>query len=236
MAPRDGVVGAIACRAAPRGGAKGAVPLHYLLRRCFWSHPPDTFPMRNLLCLLAALALVAGCEKNPTEPLPGETSFTFEYRLGADAWQTFSVTGQQPDGTPLGTRGNWVFTAGTVPTVITYPQQPSGSGGWITFLAYLPTVATIDSVFLGSEAAMTCPGPNSPCMQTWFRIENAAGATLEQCVIADGMMHITRRTAQWLSGDFSGTGTCSGGGATRAFQVRNGEFDVGLPAPESAPG
>jgi hypothetical protein len=173
------------------------------------------------------------------EPEPSTTSFSFSYRLGNEASRSFSVRGQQPVGMQFSTIGAWVFTgSGGVPhtTLIVRPYQQT-STGWLSLITYVPNRAGIDSVFLGDPAAGTCPGPRSPCTQAVFRAESSAGAVLETCPIVDGKLVITRRTAEWISGEIQGTGTCTpfGGGATRAFVLQNGTFDIALPPPGAPP-
>lgn len=193
--------------------------------------------MRIPLCLLAAVLLLASCE-NPAGSAPTETSFTFDYRMGTDAWQSFSARGQQQPLTPLNARGHWVFTGGAPPTLYVQPLQPTSSGGWASLLVYVPHTASIDSIHLGTVVAgSSCTGQRNPCTQAIFRVESAAGSVVETCIIVNGMMHITRRTSQWVSGELSGVGTCAAAaGGTRVFVLEDGEFDVALPAPQAAPG
>ena len=191
------------------------------------------FPLR----LLAAVLLLASCDRSPVDSEPDETSFTFSYRLGTAAWQSFSARGQQPPGTSLSARGPWVFTGGVPPysTLVVNALQQTGSG-WLNLWTYVPNTAAIDSVFLGDADAMTCPGGPSPCTSAVLRIETAAGTATELCVTVNGKMVITRRTADWVSGRFSGTGVCRAGGAQRPFELRDGEFDIALPPPAAGPG
>jgi hypothetical protein len=196
--------------------------------------------MRIPIRLLAALLLVAGCTENPVEPEPSTTSFSFSYRLGNEASRSFSVQGQQAAGTSFATPGPWVFTGsgGAPHTVLIVRPYQQTANGWLSFITYVPNQAGIDSVFLGDPAAGTCPGTRSPCTIAIFRVESSAGAVLETCPIIDGKMVITRRTAEWVSGEIQGTGTCTpaGGGATRPFVLQNGSFDIALPPPGAPPG
>jgi hypothetical protein len=198
--------------------------------------------MRLSLRLLAAVLLLASCKESPVDPVPTETSFTFEYRLGTEAWQSFAAEGQQPSGTSFSARGAWVFTGSSGPphgTLIVQPHQQV-SGNWVTFLVYVPNIAGIDSVAVGQVGQGACAAAVSkPCTQAFLRVESATtGALLEWCNILDGEMVVTRIPDQWVSGRLSGTGTCTAttGGATRAFAVQNAEFDVALPPPAAGPG
>lgn len=195
--------------------------------------------MRNPIRLLAAVLLLASCVENPTHTLPDETSLVFSYRLGTGEWQNFAADGQQAPGTSFSERGPWVFTGSSGPphsTLVVSAYQQGENGAWINFLTYVPNVATIDSIFLGDATAGTCPGANSPCTHALFRVENATGNPLETCVVVNGEIDITRRTAQWVSGEFSGTGTCRVAGTQRPFEVRGGTFDIALPPPGSPAG
>lgn len=131
-----------------------------------------------------------------------------------------------------------MFTGGAPPTIFVQPLQPTSNDGWVRLQVNVPHAASIDSIYLGNVVAgSTCTGQRNPCTQAIFRVESAAGSVVETCVIVDGIMHITRRTPQWVSGELYGVGACAAtGGGTRAFVLRNGEFDVALPAPQAAPG
>ncbi len=199
--------------------------------------------MRFSFAALAAVLLLAACGDSPADPpvvdkLPTETSYTFSYRFGEGAWQSFAARGQQPPGTQLIARGPWVFTAGTEPYygLYTVPYQAAGSG-WMGLIINMPLQARSDSILVGSNAAMTCPGPSSrPCVEAVMYIESAPTVVLETCRIVNGELLFTRRTPQWVSGRLHGTGTCTAAnGAQRAFAIKDGMFDIALPPPAHGP-
>ena len=195
--------------------------------------------MRLSVPLLAAALFVAACDQNPVDSQPTETSFAFGYRLGENAWQGFAADGQQPEGTSFSTPGEWVFTGSGSPnyaTLLVSAYQLSG-GEWQSLVMYVPNRSGVDSLSIGDLASNTCPTQDgSLCTQAFLRRESAAGALLEVCNVSNGTLVITRRNTDWISGRFSGTGTCRAGTVTRAFAMRDGTFDIALPPPAAGPG
>ena len=186
-----------------------------------------------------ALLLLAACSENPVDSLPNETSFTAQYRQGSGGWQSFAAQGQQPAGTSFSTPGPWVFTgsSGAPHVVLVVSAHQQAGGGWTSITPYVPNRTGTDSVGLGTAEAMTCPGSDGlPCTFLSLTTRSESGALTESCVVENGKMYITRRTSQWVSGRFSGTGTCRAGNVERAFQVQDGAFDLALPPPAGAPG
>jgi hypothetical protein len=183
--------------------------------------------IRVILPLLAAALATAACDKNPTGTTPTETSFTFEYRLGAEAtWRAFESRGQQPPGTELSVRGEWVHTLADNLYAFMLAQQRLPSGTWVTFAAQVPLLdagTTIDIVPVNTPCAS-----GRRCVNAGFTLAPTDGS-VESCRFSEGSYEITRRKDAWLSATFSGRGTCTRGGVQQPFEVRSGEFDVEVP-------
>lgn len=182
--------------------------------------------IRAILSLLAALGASA-CGESPTDTTPAETSFTYEYRLGAETtWRAFESRGQQPPGTELSVRGEWVHTLADNLYAFMLAQQRLPSGTWVTFATQVPLLAegtTVDII----PASEMCPSGRR-CVSSSFNLESSDGS-VEICRFTEGSYVLTRSTDAWLSATFSGRGTCTRSGVQQPFEARNGEFDVQLP-------
>jgi hypothetical protein len=181
--------------------------------------------------LLAAVALLAACD-SPADPEPRETSFTFEYRIGAADWRSFSARGQQPPGTSFGSPGPWVHTASGGAHVVLRPWQQDADAWASLHVIVTPQVG--DTIFIGDPNVAPCPD-GRPCTAAAFSVRSSGGSVLESCTMLAGAIVLTQVSDAWISGGIFGSGRCSGG-AEGAFELRNGRFDIALPAPASPAG
>jgi hypothetical protein len=183
--------------------------------------------IRVIPFLLAAVLGTAACAESPTETTPTETAFTFEYRLGAEAtWRAFESRGQQPPGTELSVRGEWVHTLADGMNAFMLAQQQLPSGTWVTFTTQMPLLdagTTVDIVPVNTPCAS-----GRRCVNSVLALLPASGSA-EFCTFSEGSYVLTRSKDAWLSATFSGRGTCTRAGVQQPFEVRSGEFDVLVP-------
>lgn len=189
------------------------------------------------LAALAAAAVLGACD-SPTDGTPDETVFTAEYRLGTETvWRPFTARGQQPSGTESTDPGAWVYTLVDASRnyVWLVPHYFTGSI-WVDFSVLVPLLERGDTVDLYDQSVEgpCAAGRNCTYMIVGQNRLLAANMPREICKITEGRMVLTRVTDEWVSATFSGTGTCTSAGVTRAFAVRNGELDVRIPPPPSS--
>lgn len=182
------------------------------------------------LTTLAALALLAAvaCD-SPTDSRPTESEVTFEYRFeGAGSWNTFAQQGSQPEGTPFETRGEFVWTGGDDERsfIFVAAQQRVAGENWSDFWTNIPVGEPGEVIELRPGELPACGGRR--CTYAAL-VLNATGTPREICSIVSGEMVLQRADVKGVSAAFSGTGTCTGGPAARAFEIRNGQVDAVFP-------
>jgi hypothetical protein len=190
--------------------------------------------MRSLrsIAALAALLAAAACD-SPTDSTPSESEVTFAYRLGSsNSWISYEQSGNQPAGVDLTTRGEWVYAITDGPGNYSFvvAQQRITADAWVDFWVLIPLTERGDVIHLQPTDAGPCPeGQRCTYMQVILNPTATGGQPAELCEITNGEMELRRVSVEVVSATFSGTGTCTGGAAPRAFEIRNGELDAVLP-------
>lgn len=181
--------------------------------------------MRRLL-VPAALCTVFSCSDSSGPNLPGTMTFTFT------GGGTFLAAGNAPSvnaNPPTATAWAVGFVdGGELHVGASRPR----SGGLVDL-----AIVRIERTTLGSESFDSSCNIDGlvPCTGMDFYLNfNGSGDTGDYfCVLTTGSVAITEISASRAKGTFSGTGSClaGAGGATTAFAVTNGSFDVAIMSP-----
>jgi hypothetical protein len=188
--------------------------------------------MRSLrsIAALAALLAAAACD-SPTGSTPSESEVGFAYRLGTSTdWHDFQQSGNQPPGTELTTRGEWVHTLADGPRLNAFVVAQMRLGeAWADFWMLIPMLERGDTIDLQPTATQCPEGRRCTYAQLVLNPTSAGGTGTELCQVTNGRLVLRRVNVELASATFYGTGTCTGGPAPRTFEIRDGELDAVLP-------
>ena len=176
------------------------------------------------IAIVASISLLAACDSDKTTGVGVTGSFHFDFAGGISG--SYTADGTFPTSSTQQATQEWA--AGEV--------SSADGGTWIA--AAVPVNSTTHNyafIFAprmtagSSTIVSSCTGSACADMGFLFNANNTTFTPAQTCFLTSGTITFTTLSSSRAIGTFSGSGNCvASGGATTAFTVTNGTFDVPL--------
>lgn len=175
--------------------------------------------------LVASLALIAGCGDETTGP-GGIVTGSFSFNFAGGISGTYTASGSFPTNAAQQATTTWaageVVTADGDTYLASAVPASASTHNLVTIFA--------ERITAGSVSISSSCSPNCGDFGFFFGLPNTGSAPPAQtCFLTTGTVTFSTLSTTRAVGTFSGSGDCvSAGGATTAFTVTAGTFDVPL--------